>query len=522
MNGLWDILSVAIGVSFIFMILSILNSWIQDYISTAFNIRANNLADIMQNLLQPNAMNLDGRKRALTDQFSMADDTSEDNAKPPVKHTVKKGDTLKSVSEKYDVPRNELQELNDKIVPNKLSLPVETTLKISYEVKANDTWETIKESFKTNFNVDLENLEKANPKAPPVGQTLEIPCTVQTADTLGNIIKNSKASLENLQDLNPDFYFDLPLPVDEELKLPQPKLKIAQLESREQKKILAQLLENPVKILYTHPVVHSLSKPNQLPDRIPTNDFTVALLDLLDDAGRSGSEKSAYSVIEIANIKTGIEKLSQLEKEEKEKRREKGVQDQHTPRLAFRLRSLLYAAQINANGGDVTIEGFQKAVSEWFDNTVARGSLWYKRRMQRIGIICGFILAIALNADTIGISNALWHNAVLRESISQAAEASAQTGQPTGEQAQEQLEELMSIGLPIGWSFDGNPDDPRALPTDIGGWISKIIGLVLTGFAISQGSQIWFDLMNRLLNLRSAGVSSNAEEPKEKEKSKQG
>jgi len=39
MNSLWDILSVAIGVSFVFLILSILNSWIQECISTLFDLR---------------------------------------------------------------------------------------------------------------------------------------------------------------------------------------------------------------------------------------------------------------------------------------------------------------------------------------------------------------------------------------------------------------------------------------------------------------------------------------------------
>ena len=53
MNSLWDILSVAIGVSFIFMILSILNSWLQEYIATLFSLRAKNLADVLQNMFEP-------------------------------------------------------------------------------------------------------------------------------------------------------------------------------------------------------------------------------------------------------------------------------------------------------------------------------------------------------------------------------------------------------------------------------------------------------------------------------------
>jgi hypothetical protein len=47
---------------------------------------------------------------------------------------------------------------------------------------------------------------------------------------------------------------------------------------------------------------------------------------------------------------------------------------------------------------------------------------------------------------------------------------------------------MMNLGLPIGWSFDAAPTDPPAIRSTPGGWISKVIGLLLTGFAISQGS----------------------------------
>ncbi len=125
-------------------------------------------------------------------------------------------------------------------------------------------------------------------------------------------------------------------------------------------------------------------------------------------------------------------------------------------------------------------------------------------------------LAILLNADTIGLSNALWHNAALRESVSQAAVAYAEQGDTSN--AEQAKEQLLNLGLPIGWSFefaDRDPstaDDPRDFPSTTGGWIAKSIGLVLTGFAISQGSQLWFDLMNRLINLRSSASSPKSEE----------
>jgi hypothetical protein len=286
------------------------------------------------------------------------------------------------------------------------------------------------------------------------------------------------------------------------------------------------LIENPVRTLYMHPIVHSLSKPDRLPDRLPTKDFTVALLDLLDDAGREERGKTEPSQeIDMDCIKKGIKKLEDMEFGRQE---QEGDNDPAPPnyQLGYRLRSLLYTAQIHAKGKQVGIEEFQNAVSEWFDDTVARGTVWYKRRMQRIGIVCGFLLAIVLNADTIGLSNALWNNALLRASVVQAAQASASQGQlASGEQAQKNMQTLMDAGLPLGWSFEVKPvddpearRDPRLLPDTLEGWIGKVVGLLLTGFAISQGSQLWFDLMKRLLNVRASQLQPASEEHPDKDK----
>jgi hypothetical protein len=416
MNSLWDILSVAIGVSFIFMILSILNSWIQDYIATLFNMRANNLADVLQNLLEPGAQKLNGIERANT-----AFKTDDKTEKGLILQLLRGGLDRFKKSERL----NKIGETLDKLT---------------------------------------DSTEKAHQWTAPIEQ-----------------LGSQRKAAAGIADL---------------------------------------LSDNPVRTLYMHPVVYSLSKPNELPDYLPTKDFTVALLDLLDDAGRDeGGKQKPSEKLSMTNIKKGIEKLEEISLE---KLKEKGSKDLETidNQLGYRLRSLLYTAQINAKDkAQAGIEEFQNAVSEWFDDTVARGSVWYKRRMQRIGVVCGLLLAVVLNADTIGLSNALWHNAMLRESISQAAQASANQGQPaTGEQSQQQLEQLMNLGLPIGWSFDVDPNNPRAFPSTAGGWISKSIGLLLTGFAISQGSQIWFDLMNRLLNLRSSGLQPASEEHPAKEK----
>src|ERR671910_674007 len=125
MNSLWDILSVAIGISFIFMILSILNSWIQDYIATAFHLRAHNLADIIQNLLEPGAEKLNGTKRALADLFPVflrdtaGESSAEGEPSEPrsgfdhetrfVPYITETGDTMNKAAKKHKVSAVNLQ-----------------------------------------------------------------------------------------------------------------------------------------------------------------------------------------------------------------------------------------------------------------------------------------------------------------------------------------------------------------------------------------------------------------------------
>jgi hypothetical protein len=197
MNSLWDILSVAIGISFIFMILSILNSWIQDYIATVFDLRAKNLADIMQNLLEPGSKELNGNKRARTEFKSEKE--------------IHKGQVLRWL-------RGEGKKLK-------------------------------RESARRQGR-DQQALETMGETLDKLGDTTE-KIVQPTAAPITQMDKNMKAAA-GIVDL---------------------------------------LIENPVRTLYMHPIVHSLSKPDRLPDRLPTKDFTVALLDLLDDAGRGGENR---------------------------------------------------------------------------------------------------------------------------------------------------------------------------------------------------------------------------------------
>ena len=64
---------------------------------------------------------------------------------------------------------------------------------------------------------------------------------------------------------------------------------------------------------------------------------------------------------------------------------------------------------------------------------------------------------------------------------------------------------LNALGLPIGWTraTPTNKDDRRRVPDTLGDFLLKLVGILVTGFAISQGAPFWFDVLNKFMVVRS-------------------
>ena len=80
------------------------------------------------------------------------------------------------------------------------------------------------------------------------------------------------------------------------------------------------------------------------------------------------------------------------------------------------------------------------------------------------------------------------------------------------------VQQLNQLGLPVGFAclsplmqsgrgFQELVCDcyARAKSQDSGGWVLKVIGWLITGLAVALGAPFWFDLLNKLVNLRGAG-----------------
>jgi hypothetical protein len=187
----------------------------------------------------------------------------------------------------------------------------------------------------------------------------------------------------------------------------------------------------------------------------------------------------------------------------------------HLPRT-FPARASLLALIKQAEG---SLEKFAASLEAWYDEEMSRISGWYKRWSKVVLGIVGFGVAVLANVDAVQVTHGLYVN----EPVRQAVVAAAQNGtlcqdEATAEKratcADQQLAQLNSTGLPVWY-----PDQCRPLSGHLArcwAWSStaplhgwdlpvKILGWVLTAFAVSFGAPFWFDALSRLGSLRNAG-----------------
>jgi hypothetical protein len=299
-----------------------------------------------------------------------------------------------------------------------------------------------------------------------------------------------------------------------------------------------------------HPLVASLyrdlpGKPRH-PSYIPSDHFASALMDVLQrTAGQIGNsaQSGQQPPLTLDNLRQALV-----------------MAQKHGYQVGGALLPLLDSA-------DGDLEKVKKRIASWFDASMDRVSGWYKMHTRRTLVVIGILTAVTLNVDSIAIATRLAESRFLRQTIVDlAAQTTARNEfrgvnvptRPTDaplppDQLKKFAAELITLeeqGLPVGFSCLAPPAPthtstsalappqtgagPRseaqsstppvtATPlddsfTDIlgrcwtnlkeqqtGNWFRHILGWLITGLAVGLGAPFWFELLNRLVNIRGAG-----------------
>jgi hypothetical protein len=209
------------------------------------------------------------------------------------------------------------------------------------------------------------------------------------------------------------------------------------------------------------------------------------------------------------------------------------------PELTLTLNGLLMGMeQDGAADGPGAFQKLQANVESWFNDSMDRLSGWYKRRAQFSAFLIGLALAVLLNIDTIQISNQLWREPAVRQAINSNLDQILQNSGGAAAAGSTDFivslqDQFLSLGLPLGWTFEtaqtAGPQAcafvpgpgsvfglsgkdgcirPTGTQASTNGWfwlLTKAGGLLITGVASAQGSSFWFDVLVKIVNIRSAG-----------------
>jgi hypothetical protein len=309
-------------------------------------------------------------------------------------------------------------------------------------------------------------------------------------------------------------------------------------------------------VFYNHPMINGLFqgkykraadkaigrldylRPTNLPTYIPARNFSYAVLDLLlhppaeasvprDDA--AGAEAAAVSPVNVSPLPVSMDAV-----------RTAIARNLSRTEAGRALRTLA-----EQSGED--LDALKENMEAWFNGAMDRVSGHYKRRTKWIIFALGFSLTVALNVNTVTIVKALANDNTLRSVIVARAEAYADRanaagrndaagqqanagaqpgansqGKPGGDY-EANRREIESLGLPIGWptGIDIYPFQNPARELNV--WdhfLLPLIGWLLTAGAISMGAPFWFDLLNKIMVIRST-VKPHEKSPEEDSEDRQ-
>jgi hypothetical protein len=223
------------------------------------------------------------------------------------------------------------------------------------------------------------------------------------------------------------------------------------------------------------------------PSYIPARTFALALIDQLAPAPK-GANVKALSLTDIRGM------ISNLP-------------DDQYKCIKQAVLPLLDAAKYD-------LEKAYKNIEKWFDDAMDRVSGWYKRHTKWWLCIFAAIVCLAMNVDTFAIANSLYRNDALRSSVVAVAEKQTKEEGKAPITVQDAIKQVQDLKLPIGWVWEPQfPNDPRYFKgwewfnggADFVEFLLKILGLIFSIMAVSMGAPFWFDLLNKLVNLRGTG-----------------
>ena len=271
-----------------------------------------------------------------------------------------------------------------------------------------------------------------------------------------------------------------------------------------------------------HCMVTALSKKGESTSYIDAENFVSALLDKITIAPSAAGNAVEFPPANLAGYITAIQNSTMLSGELKR------------TILIFANEALQAASARNTapasanitNAVKSELELFRDRLEKWFNTNADRLTGTFKRtKAFPLTIIVAVIMVISLNTDSIEIGKYLYNNQATSKELATTAMTSFQNYQAQMDtlfkysssntanatnisdlkaktsQLKNDLDSVHALDLPMGWKAENIKD--RKTFTDY--FIKHLAGWLATILAIMMGAPFWFDILNKISNLRGTG-----------------
>ncbi len=189
------------------------------------------------------------------------------------------------------------------------------------------------------------------------------------------------------------------------------------------------------------------------------------------------------------------------------------------------------------------VEKAKAAFNKQYDEIMDRASGWYKRNVQLSLMVIGLLIGVAFDADTFKIYSNLTQYPNDRQKLLELADAFLDNNQfanyynapdtltalavaPSDTAGMARalqlkgladsllLHQLQNVPSPLGLGWEKPfQEQYRAAEKKIGFVLLKLGGWLVTALAISLGAPFWFDLLQKVIQIRSAGTRPSDKKP---------
>lgn len=195
-----------------------------------------------------------------------------------------------------------------------------------------------------------------------------------------------------------------------------------------------------------------------------------------------------------------------------------------SPNLCHSLKLLAKQALAKGSSLDQGIHQLEQEIALWFDRSMDRSAGVYRRNAKGVAILIGLLIAVTANTDTLHVINRLAQDSALRTAYGQAASAlvsshpeaiaclQAQTDQAaqnnclTSSATDLRAAIDRTTALPIGWNATNWQEQWQVhSESSLVRGLKILAGWLISAIALSMGAPFWFNLLNKVVNVRNSG-----------------